>query len=112
MTLKPALPESKSTVTGGVAPKLLPFHPSANVFDLMEGEEFDELVGDIKRRGLRIPIVTHKGQIVDGRNRARACAQAGVPLRYQEFDGSDEEVDRYIISMNIHRRHLTPDRAA
>ena len=103
---KPTLSELKSTVTGGVAPELLPFHPSANVFDLMEGEEFNELVADIKRRGLRIPIVTHKGQIIDGRNRARACVKAGVPPRYQEFNGSDEDVDRYIISMNIHRRHL------
>ena len=87
----------------------LPFHPSANVFELMKGAEFDELVADIKRRGLRAPITVHKGEIIEGRNRARACAEAGVTPRYQEFDGSDEDVDRYIISMNIHRRHLTPD---
>jgi ParB-like chromosome segregation protein Spo0J len=87
----------------------LPFHPSANVFPLMTGSEFDELVADIERRGLRVPIVTHKGQIIDGRNRARACAKAGVKPRYEEFTGTDEEVDRAIASLNIHRRHLKPE---
>jgi ParB-like chromosome segregation protein Spo0J len=86
--------------------ELLPFHPSADVFDLMDGQEFEELAADIERRGLRIPIITYKGQIIDGRNRARACAKAGVPARYEEFTGTDEEVERFIISMNIHRRHL------
>jgi hypothetical protein len=89
--------------------ELLPFHPEADVFKLMEGKEFDELTGDIQRRGLCIPIVIHKGMIIDGRNRARACVRAGVAPTYTQFQGTDADVSGFIISMNIHRRHLTPE---
>ena len=91
----------------------------------MEGAEFDELVADIKRRGLRVPITTFREPItredgsvsvhemrtviIDGRNRARACAEAGITPRYQEFDGDADDVARFIISMNILRRHLKPE---
>jgi hypothetical protein len=51
--------------------------------------------------------VVHGGKIIDGRNRALACEKAGVEPNYLPFDGADEEVGRFIISMNIHRRHLT-----
>ena len=104
---------------------LLPFHPACAVFPEMKGAEFDELVADIKKHGLRVPITTFREPIprpdgsiciyemrtliVDGRNRARACAKAGVTPRYEEFDGDADEVVRFIISANIHRRHLTVD---
>jgi ParB-like chromosome segregation protein Spo0J len=87
----------------------LPFHPLANKFPLLEGKEFDELAGDIQRRGLTFPIVTFQGQIIDGRNRQRACEKAGVEPRYVEFGGPAEDILRFIISANIHRRHLKPE---
>jgi DNA-binding ferritin-like protein (Dps family) len=103
---------SKSTSSKDQEPskiELLPFHPIADKLPLMEGKEFDELVGDIQRRGLRFPIVTFEGRIIDGRNRARACERAGVESRYVEFDGNAEDVLRFVVSANIHRRHLNPE---
>jgi N6-adenosine-specific RNA methylase IME4 len=56
----------------------LAFHPLANIFPLMEGEEFDKFVADIKAKGLREPMVLYEDQILDGRNRYRACRAAGI----------------------------------
>jgi ParB-like chromosome segregation protein Spo0J len=89
--------------------EVLPFHTFADIFPLMKGDEFEEFVGDIKRRGLNEPITRYQDKILDGRNRARACAKAGVQPRYHEFVGTDEDAKRYVISANILRRHLTPD---
>jgi ParB-like chromosome segregation protein Spo0J len=94
-------------------PPRVKFHEAADGFDLMKGEPFDELVGDIQRRGLHVPITTvdddNGGKvIIDGRNRYRACLKAGVEPKFTEFKGKDEEIVRYIISCNIHRRHLSP----
>jgi protein gp37/ParB-like chromosome segregation protein Spo0J len=82
----------------------------------MEGEEFADLIADIKRNGLREPIlVSNDGQILlDGRNRYRACDAAGVdavhellPAHYSEAMTLD-----LIVSRNIARRHLNPGQVA
>jgi ParB-like chromosome segregation protein Spo0J len=86
----------------------LPFHPIANVFPLMTGTEFDELVADIKAHGLNEPIVTFQDKILDGRNRARACAEAGVKPRYHLFASNEADARAHVISANIRRRHLDP----
>jgi hypothetical protein len=87
----------------------LPFHPLAEMFPLLEGAEFEKFVGDIQRRGLHFPITIYDGKIIDGRNRARACQKAGVEPRYVQFEGNAEDIPRFILSANIHRRHLTPE---
>jgi hypothetical protein len=89
-----------------IAASTIPFHPFAAKFPLMKGRDFDELVKDIGTNGLRHPIIQHEGQILDGRNRYRACLNSGVAPIFHTFSGDDPFA--FVISANIHRRHLTP----
>jgi N6-adenosine-specific RNA methylase IME4 len=86
------------------------FHPVANLFPLMEGEQFDALVDDIRVNGLRQPIVEFEGLILDGRNRFNACLQAEVPPHFVPYDGEDPI--SFVLSANLHRRHLDESQRA
>jgi ParB-like chromosome segregation protein Spo0J len=65
----------------------LQFYPLADIFPLMEGTEFDELVADIKPHGLIEPIVIYEDMILDRRNRYRACIAADVEPVFRPFTG-------------------------
>jgi ParB-like chromosome segregation protein Spo0J len=85
----------------------LPFHPLANLLPPMGDDEFHELVTDIGKNGLLTPIALYEGQILDGRNRYRACLEAGIKPEFVTYKGSDPPA--FVVSTNIHRRHLTAD---
>jgi ParB-like chromosome segregation protein Spo0J len=94
--------------TSQSAVKLLPFHPLADMFPLLEGEPFKQLVEDIRKNGLRQDIDVSDGKIIDGRNRYRACIEAGIEPRIHQLRVKDDAgLAAFIISANIHRRHLT-----
>jgi hypothetical protein len=81
-------------------------HPAAELFPLMTKDELRTLGADIKKNGLVSPIVrTKEGVILDGRNRLAACEIAGVTPRFEEY--IDKDPVAFIVSANIHRRHLT-----
>ena len=63
----------------GIAPDPEPrnHHPLANIFPLIEGDALDALVADIRANGLRDAITLYEDKILDGRNRYRACRDAG-----------------------------------
>jgi N6-adenosine-specific RNA methylase IME4 len=86
------------------------FHPLANLFPLMEGDEFAALVEDVCANGLLVPIVLHEGMILEGRNRFRACEAAGVACRFEQYTGDDPV--GFVVSMNLRRRHLDESQRA
>lgn len=109
---------------------MIEFHPLANIFPLIEGQDFDDMVADIRAHGLREPIVLLDGKILDGRNRYRACVAAKVlpesldnlgpnHLKLIKFHvppgsppPSQAELLDFVWSKNWHRRQLTPSQRA
>jgi len=86
------------------------FHPLAEIFPLIHGKEFVELKKDIQANGVHEAIVLYEGQILDGRNRFRACQETGVEPPFVNYSGDDPA--GYVISLNLHRRHLTESQRA
>src|SRR2546429_4853104 len=87
--------------THGKSAAAVEFHPIANLFPLMEGEEFTALVEDIRKHRLQYGIVIYQGKILDGRNRYRACREIGIEPASTEFEGTEAEARDYVISANI-----------
>lgn len=85
-----------------------PYHPVADLFPLMAGEEFEELCDDIERHGNREAILLHAdGSIIDGRNRHRACVARGRQPKFEVWHGEDSKLVDMVVSLNMVRRHLT-----
>lgn len=79
---------------------------------LLSDEELRTLAEDIKANGLKVKIVVHDGQVLDGRNRLRACELAGVKPDFEPWNGAGGSPTQYVLSMNVHRRHLDASQRA
>jgi len=89
------------------------YHRFSNLFPLIEGVDLAELASDIKSHGLREPITLYDDQILDGRNRHRACELAGVDPRYRQSTSNTEaEALAESVSCNLKRRHLNETQRA
>lgn len=81
------------------------FHDAANIFPL-DDEHVTELAIDIQKNGQQVPIELLDGKIVDGRRRYLACQQAEIEPKFKTVSPADPI--SYVLSLNLHRRHLTP----
>lgn len=89
----------------------IPIHPAAEAFPLLEGDQLDDLVSNIREHGLQVPIVLDEGgALLDGRNRLQACKLANVEPEFTTYDGDDPV--GFILQMNVRRRHLNPGQRA
>jgi ParB-like nuclease domain len=83
-------------------------HPALALFPLMDSEELDALVSDIKEHGLAEPIVLHEEMVLDGRGRLTACALADAPAVFVQWEPKDLTAAEYVVSTHIHRcQHLS-----
>lgn len=88
-------------------------HPYAALFPMMPEEELIALADDIRQHGQKLAIVVNADDlIIDGRNRAVACRMAGVDPVIDALPLDDREVLQYVVSANVHRRHLTESQRA
>ena len=92
----------------------LPVFPPADVFPMMADDELRGLAEDIKENGLRDPLVVAEVDketvLVDGRNRRAACEIAKVDPTTRRLNG--EDLTAFVLSANIHRRHMTKGQRA
>lgn len=65
---------------------------------------------DIRTNGQRESIKTFNNLILDGRNRYRACLDANKEPRFETVNPDDPVA--FVLSLNLHRRHLIPSQAA
>lgn len=88
-------------------------HPAADIVPLLEGEAYEALKTDIRQNGQQLPIALWMGEVLDGRNRLRACRDLGIsPLVHELRSLPAESPTMYVLSANLHRRHLTPSQLA
>lgn len=88
-------------------------HPAAAMFPLIDAENLAALARDIREHGQQEPIWMYQGKLLDGRNRVLACAQAGIKPTSREWKpGPGETPTSFVMSRNLHRRHLTASQRA
>ena len=75
---------------------------------MLDKDGLEKLAADIKENGQQFPVTFWKktGELLDGRNRRAACEIVGLQPRVDFYVGNDPI--GFIVSANIHRRHLTP----
>jgi hypothetical protein len=104
---------------------VLPVHPAADLFPMMTREELIALGEDIKKNGLRhrVAVIDSPDDepiLIDGRNRLDAMQLVGLDIDLNDVvmkaycrkcrkHGSGFDPYDYVISANIHRRHLTAE---
>ncbi len=84
----------------------------AELFPPLEviSDAFKALVDDIKERGQQEPISLYEGKILDGRNRYKACQFLKRDAYVRDYTGNDPI--GFVLSANLHRRHLNESQRA
>jgi ParB-like chromosome segregation protein Spo0J len=91
-------------------------HPM--VQDLFPPAELEALAADIKLNGLKEPICLFEDKILDGNNRYKAFLKAKIEYtlkdeHFYQFDPKNQgDPLTFVISANLHRRHLTESQRA
>ncbi|RQT37037.1 Spo0J and IME4 domain-containing protein [Burkholderia cepacia] len=87
-------------------------HSATGLFPPMSDEDFAQLKADIQQNGQKMPILVYRNKIVDGRERLRACRELGIDPRFDDVGKLDVPTQTFIVSQNLHRRHLSDSQRA
>jgi N6-adenosine-specific RNA methylase IME4 len=81
---------------------------------MMDAEALQALADDIREHGQREPVILFHGEVLDGRNRLRACELAGVEPWVETRDDASvgDSPARFVLSLNLLRRHLDESQRA
>jgi hypothetical protein len=77
------------------------------LFPELSAGDYAALKEDIRLHGVKVPMVVHGGQILDGRHRYRVCRELAVRCPVVEWNGYDPWLE--VQSRNLVRRHLAKD---
>ncbi len=80
----------------------IPIHPAASIFPLMSPQEFEKLKDSIAENGLREYLTLYQGELLDGRNRLRACNELGIEPSCEELL---DEIDPWAYALDKKLRH-------
>ena len=85
-------------------------HPLCTYFPRMSEAEFSALKDNIQAIGQTHPIYTLDGMILDGGNRYRALCELDIEPIMTAYTGNNPT--QFILSSNLHRRHLSQGQSA
>ena len=83
----------------------------AYLFPPMTEREYRAFVDSIRERGVRMPIILWRGQVIDGRHRLLACKETGVEPAFEEIPDDADPVE-YLLDLNDRRRHMNESQRA
>ena len=90
----------------------------------MTPAEQQAIRADIERHGVKVPVLMYpdasdlsgkgkpRSKVLDGRHRAYFASVTGQPIVLEEFEGTEQEARDHVVSLNLHRRHLTRQQRA
>lgn len=97
-----------TTYTRPTSTKAVEVHTACALFPMIGDDEFAALKADIAEHGQREPILLVDGEVIDGRNRMRACTELGIDPKVRNLSKAEAgDVFALVLSLNLHRRHLT-----
>jgi hypothetical protein len=110
----------ENTETEGTEAEPFPeysFHAYTNLFPRLDKKSFEKLKDDIQASGgNHTPIMVYQNEVIDGRERYDACKALNIFPTCADLEEPEEgkgvDLMAYVISANLHRRHLTTSQRA
>jgi ParB/RepB/Spo0J family partition protein len=87
-----------------------PLHIITEDYDRFTEKELSELRESLRQRGILVPIVIWRDQIVDGRHRYKLACELGIQLLYRDITTTcpdEASMIAHVRALNEHRRERT-----